>query len=367
MRLKRLELWWRGLWIRILVGLMRRAGDDRPAWDTRPVRVLFLRHDRAGDMILSTGLMRAIAQSHATITLDVLASPANAAVIQGADFISDVVVFNKKDLKSYVPVARALRRAKYDAVIDCMVTAPSVTTLLLILASGARYRIGISGRGNDAAFNVTVPGDVRPNAHMVDFLAALAPAFDITLDDRQRQPVITLSERERATAGSRWQRGITHRALINISAGSAERLWPDDRYVAVMRHLRELEPGIGQIVIAAPSDAARATSIARDGGGIYVETPSIRDAFGLVATADFVFTPDTSIAHAASAFQAPCVAIYADNKAERWGLYGTVGENVLNPDSSLATLDTGRVLPAIGRIWLRSTQDEKIPPRADDA
>jgi ADP-heptose:LPS heptosyltransferase len=353
MRLKRLELWWRGLWIRLLVGLMRRNGDDRPAWDTRPFRVLFLRHDRAGDMILSTGLMRSIAQSHATISLDVLASPANAAVVKGADYISDVVVFDKKALRSYLPVAIALRRANYDAVIDCMVTAPSVTTLLLILASGARYRVGISGRGNDAAFTVTVPGETRAGAHMVDFLAALAPAFDITLDEKQRQPVITLSERERADAASRWPTGATRRALINISAGSAERLWPDANYAAVMRHLRELDSGVAQLVIGAPSDAARATSIAHEGGGVHIATPGIRDAFALVATADFVFTPDTSIAHAASAFQTPCVAIYANNKSERWGLYGTVGENVLNPDSSLATLTVDKVLPAVDRVWVR--------------
>ncbi|MEO7084850.1 MAG: glycosyltransferase family 9 protein [Gemmatimonadaceae bacterium] len=351
MRLKRLELWWRGLWIRLLVKLMRRAGDGRPQWDTRPVRVLFLRHDRAGDMILSTGLMRAIARSHATITLDVLASPANAAVLDGADYVSRVIVFNKKDLTSYVPVALALRHAKYDAVIDCMVTAPSVTTLLLILASGARYRVGISGRGNDAAFNVTVPGETGPAAHMVDFLAALAPAFDVTLDENQRRPIITLSERERANADSRWTPAGPRRALINISAGSAERLWPDESYAAVMRHLSELEPGVSMVVIGAPSDSDRASAIADSGGGIAVPTPSIRDAFALVATADFVFTPDTSIAHAASAFQRPCVAIYADNKSERWGLYRTVGENVLNDDSSLASLTVHRVLPAIDRVW----------------
>ncbi|HSQ29763.1 MAG TPA: hypothetical protein VLN49_07935, partial [Gemmatimonadaceae bacterium] len=156
MRLKRLELWWRGLWIRILVALMRRSAGGPPRWDERPHRVLFLRHDRAGDMILSTGVMRAIARSHPTITMDVLASPANAAILEASDWVHEVIAFDKHRLASYLPTTRRLRAAKYDAVIDCMVTAPSVTTLLLILASGARYRIGIAGRGNDAAFNVTV-------------------------------------------------------------------------------------------------------------------------------------------------------------------------------------------------------------------
>ena len=62
------------------------------------MRVLFLRHDRAGDMILSTGVMRAIARSHPTITLDVLASPANAALLDGADYVGDVIVFDKRRL-----------------------------------------------------------------------------------------------------------------------------------------------------------------------------------------------------------------------------------------------------------------------------
>src|SRR5689334_14928390 len=206
MRLKRLERWWRALWIRILVRLMRRPSpaDARPAWGSRPVRVLFLRHDRAGDMVVSTGVMRGIARSHATITLDVLASPANAPIIEGADYIREVVVFDKKKLGDYLPTLSRLRRARYDAVVDCMVTAPSVTTLLLILASGARYRIGIAGRGNDAAFNVTVPPDSRTGAHMIDLLAALAGAFDVSLDENERHPVLSVTNEERARAEAAW-------------------------------------------------------------------------------------------------------------------------------------------------------------------
>src|SRR4051812_6304822 len=172
MRLKRLELWWRRVWIRLLVGAMRRPRESRPDWASRPHRVLFLRHDRAGDMILSTGVLRAIARSHPTVTLDVLASPANAAILAASEYVGEVIIFDKRKLSSYLPTARRLRRARYDAVIDCMVTAPSLTTLLLILASGARHRVGIAGRGNDPAFTVTVPPETRADAHMVDHLGA---------------------------------------------------------------------------------------------------------------------------------------------------------------------------------------------------
>src|SRR5262245_34572056 len=197
MQLRKLELWWRRLWIRWLVRAMRRPTDAKPDWSARPVRVLFLRHDRVGDMIVSTGVMRAIARSHDTITLDVLASPSNAVVLDGADYVAHVIPFDKRRLGSYLPTAIRLRRARYDAVIDCMVTAPSVTTLLLILASGARYRIGIEGRGNDAAFNVTVPGSRERDVHMIDRLAALARAFDVDLSRSGRQPGLSITAAER--------------------------------------------------------------------------------------------------------------------------------------------------------------------------
>ena len=353
MRLKRLELWWRSLWIRLLVRLMRRPTDARPRWGTRPFRVLFLRHDRAGDMIVSTGVMRAIAHSHSTITLDVLASPANASIIDGADYVDHVLVFDKKRLSSYLPAFIRLRRARYDAVVDCMVTAPSVTTLLLIFASGARYRIGIAGRGNDAAFNLTVPPDARPGAHMVDLLAPLAAAFDVDATSVERQPMLQISTAERDRAESVWGARETRgrRGLINVSAGSSERVWPDENYVTVMRHLRALDAEITLRVIGAPAEADRTARIARDGGGVAARTPGIRDALSLVATADFVFTPDTSITHAASAFRTSAVAIFLSDKVERWGLYGTAGENVQHSGPTLATLGVDRVLAAIDRVW----------------
>jgi ADP-heptose:LPS heptosyltransferase len=350
MRLKRLELWWRRVWIRLLVSLMRRPGDERPDWGSRPMRVLFLRHDRAGDMILSTGIMRGIASSYPTVTLDVLASPINAGLVEGAEYIGDIIVFDKKKLASYLPTALRLRRARYDAVIDCMVTAPSVTTLLLILASGARYRVGIAGRGNDAAFNVTVPGDAPPGTHMVDRLAALARAFDVDLDAEQRHPELTITAAERDAANAAWGPPESLRVLVNISAGHIERRWPDDRYVAVMRHVRAHAPTAAVLVIAAPDEAERATRIARDGGGVYVKTRTIRDAMALVATAEFVFTPDTSIAHAASAFRRPAVAIYGRGSKAAWALYGTIGESVEHTDK-LPGLGLERVLAAMDTVW----------------
>jgi ADP-heptose:LPS heptosyltransferase len=289
--------------------------------------------------------------------LDVLASPANAAILEAADYVHDVIVFDKKRLAGYWRTVRRLRRAHYDAVIDCMVTAPSLTTLLLILASGARHRIGIAGRGNDTAFTITVPPETRDDAHMVDHLAALVAAFGVDPKSADVHPILGLTNAERARAARWWEfepdePGGGSRVLVNVSAGTSARVWDEEKYVAIMRHVRELDPSARFRVIGAPSEWDRAERIARDGGGMMVRTPSIRDAFALVASADFVYTPDTSIAHAAAAFNRPCVAMYATGAVTRWGLYGAPpGRSIEHSEETLRTLSAERMIRAVDEAW----------------
>jgi ADP-heptose:LPS heptosyltransferase len=341
---------------------MRRPTAPRPNWGSRPHRILFLRHDRVGDMIFSTATMRAIAESHTGIALDVLASPANAPVLDGASYVRDVIIFDKRNGTSYPAVARRLRENQYDAVIDCMVTAPSVTTLLLMLASNAPYRIGIAGRGNDGAINVAVPpapGDPR----MTVRLGALASAFGIDPSTRDWTPELNISPASRDVAAARWRaagqsfaslRMVSgQRVLVNVSAGTADRRWQTEKYTAVVGHLRRRLPESIILITGAPNERDRVHEVATMSGETPVDTPTLTDVFALVATADFVFTPETSIAHAAWAFRRPAVSLCRVTIAELWGLDPDVGENVEHWDHTLVTLETDPVLAAIDRVLAR--------------
>src|SRR5262249_26061755 len=137
------------------------------------------------------------------------------------------------------------------------------------------------------------------------------------------------------------------RVLINISAGTSERTWPAENFVAAMRHIAQRGPGAGPRGIAPPAEAGPGGAVAPRRGGTFIRTPSIRDAFALVGTADFVLTPDTSIAHAASAFRKPSVVMFTQGKMERWRLYDTPGLNIEHPEGTLATLGVDRVLAAV--------------------
>jgi ADP-heptose:LPS heptosyltransferase len=352
--LKSLERRWKKLWIRLLTGLMRSPKAD-PDWGSRPHKLLFLRHDRLGDMIVSTHVMRVIAESHPGMTLDVLASPANAAGIEGAPYVRKVIRFDRRDPGSYLRTASALRAERYDAVIDCMVTAPSVTTLLLMLASNAPYRVGISGRGNDAAINVRVPpaGGIQ---YMPIELGALAAAFGVDPKSVDWRPELYVPPQKLEEAAARWRStGKSHgqRVLVNVSAGTAIRQWQVEKYAAVIAHIRKRWPEASVLITGAPDDQLRVSQVAQLSGSTPASTPKLVDVFALVATADFVFTPDTSIAHAASAFGPLTVVMHRVTEPARWGLYPGVGEDIEHDEPTLLTLDVPRVLEAIDRVLAR--------------
>ncbi|HEY8514812.1 MAG TPA: glycosyltransferase family 9 protein [Candidatus Binatia bacterium] len=365
--LKRLERAGKRLALRVLEWLVaRHAAPGALAWDERPHRVLFLRHDRIGDMILSTGLIRAIAGSHPKLTLDVLASPINAPILRAEPAVGDVVVLDRTRPWTYPAVLRRLRRARYDAVVDCMVTAPSLTTLLLMLASGARERIGVARDDNRSFYTVPLPprADAR---HIVEHLSALLAAFGIEPARAKLEPRIVLTEDELRTGEERWRALAPEttrlRILVNVSSGKAARHWPDERFVAAIEHLRRRAPDACIGLIGAPDERERTLAIALRTGVEHVATPGIRDALALLAAADLVFTPDTSIGHGASAFGKPAVVMFLDGKPPLWGLYGAPGWSLASPDQSLASLPLEPVLEALDALLERYGACPVMRPR----
>lgn len=356
MRLKALERFLKRVATTAIARLMgQSARGERPDWRERPYRVLFLRHDRIGDMILSTGILRAIAEAYPTIQLDVLASRTNAAVLRNEPYLHEVIAFDKRAPLKYPAMFMGLRRRGYDAVIDCMVTAPSLTTLLLMLASGARYRIGVAERGNDFAYTLPVPP--RESAeHIVDKLGTLVTAFGLQPSSIDLRPRVRLTGEEKERGETVWRGETEHRPpqgvrlLVNISAGRAHHYWPDQRFVSVIRAARARAPNAEIVLMSSPGDRGRAAAIAAESGARVVGDEGIRDAMAIVSRADVVFTPDTSISHACSAFDKPAVVLHPRDFAAIWGPYETNGRSVESRTDDVAGISADQATRALLRM-----------------
>ncbi|MFN5581298.1 glycosyltransferase family 9 protein [Gemmatimonas sp.] len=111
---RRIELWWRGQLVPVLARALW-VRDRLPRGARRPgkQRVLFLRPDRIGDMIVTTGVLRAIGTAP-EVELDVLASPANAPVLRAEPAVREVLVLDRKRKGGLKDAITAMRRRHYD-------------------------------------------------------------------------------------------------------------------------------------------------------------------------------------------------------------------------------------------------------------
>jgi ADP-heptose:LPS heptosyltransferase len=329
------------------VAIAARLTQSSTARDLRTARrVLFLRPDRIGDMVMSTGILRALATSGARPDVNVLASPSNAPVLQHCPWVRKVHVVGRggAELRRAWPTLRA---EHYDAVIDGLVLKRGVNTgtALLMLASHAPARVGVGGRARDNIYTHRVR-PAKSDAHHVEYLAALLRPFGIE-GTPDVAPEVCLSDVERAAGEAFWSAapGEGLRVLVNVSAGQELCRWDADNYVAVLRALRASHPNTRIGVTAMPNERARAASVASDFGG-HVFTGNLREAFGVVAGADVVLTPDTGLAHVAAALRRSTVVMLPRATSPQFIPYALIGRAIYSESDSLDTLRPAAVTGA---------------------
>lgn len=342
MRLKDLERGWKRLLFQVLKWWVGRfAPPAEKDWRAGGGRVLFLRQDKLGDAIVSTGLLRAIRSLSPTLQLDVLASPRNADFFRRLPCVDEVLLFDKRSPRTFPAVWRRLRAGRYDAVIDCMVTAPSMTGFLLMLSSGATRRVGVGGRGIDWGLTHPVP---LAAGHIIEAYAEFIRAFGELPDAFDWRPEIPLGN-ARADVPAVWA-SSGRRVLLNVSAGEARRDWPDERYAEVARNLAG-DDGVGVVLIGSPAEWSRVQSIADIAGlGAAVPTPTLDRLFELIRDAHLLVTPDTSLIHMASAFRTPTVGLFIGGTSNQWGPFQIPGRILEGSDNSLLSISAREVVAA---------------------
>jgi ADP-heptose:LPS heptosyltransferase len=340
--------------MRLLASLLPGSGHLQPPnWRARDHRVLFIRHQRVGDLLMATGAIRAIARSHPTVRVDVLASPASAAVLDGNPDVAAVVLFDQRRWWTWPRLLLRLRRSRYDVVVDgrTIQERAFTTTILLMLATGARCRVGVRG-APEGVFTLPVAVDQR--AHLVEQTATTATPFGVDPADTDLHPSLSVSPGERERAERGWEGASRRRTdgperarrlLVNVSVSVASRRWPEERYVAAVRHVRSREPDVTVLITGTPSDAAAVRRVAGACEAAAL-TPGLRDAIALVSTADLVLTPNTGLSHVASAFRTPIVEMLPRSHGA-FMAYRTPGRSLLGTDETLASVSLERVQLAL--------------------
>ena len=325
----------------------------------RDPRILLLRHDRIGDAIVSTPIVSLIRERFPAATIGLLLGRRNraaASLIPGVDMVHSL----DGRPRGYLAIAGELRRCRYDVVIN-LLAKDSASGALLTVLSGAGYRIGFQGEAT-TIYDRAIAHPKAP-AHIVSETSLLlAPLGIAPIGSRPAMRAELLSITlpiDAQIAGLRFWEGIKRdidspRIVVNISASSPSKLWSDDHTRELLDWLRS--DGATVAAAAAPPDHQRLEAIIGPGGHAALPvTSSLAEFAALLAPADIIITPDTSIVHIAAALARPVVMLSASSAARSWGPWGVPCRIVGGDDDSIASVSVSDVAAAYSS--LRSETD----------
>jgi heptosyltransferase-3 len=279
-------------------------------------RVLFIRPDKLGDMIISLPVFHNLKKRYPHLELFTICSPRNVAIIRNNENIVRNFLYTKH-LFHDIAMVREIRRLGIEAVVD-MVCDDSTTSLFLAqFSSAAGRRIGLGKNRHRPFYDYNCRYRAEDEHHIIDNTLKLLTAFGLDAGEVDSQVPPTIDNRSYRKADDYFASldGPASGGIIglNISAGRPTRVWPDKKNIELLARLIETYATCRFIISSVPSDRGRAVSVAEKFPSRVAPLPpglNLLDVSAIISRMRLLITPDTSLVHIARSFKVPVVGLY---------------------------------------------------------
>lgn len=315
--------------VMLAIRLIMEGSSDRLK-EGRYRRILVVRTDRIGDVILSTPVLKALREHYPSSFISILVSPYTRDIVEGNPYMDEVITFDKDRLNSLwatVHFAKKLKDKKFDVAV---VLHPTVRVHLLMFLAGIKERVGYD-RKAPYFLTQTVPHRKHlGERHEADYNFDLLKPLGIESADRELFVPIRPSS-ERIVDEVLREAGVERDALlvaVNPAASCISKLWPLSKFAEVIDALS----GLYRAKVAIVADSGH-RPLSEDLLGLTKSMPlDLSGRFNLSELASFfkrcalVVSNDSGPVHLASAVGTPVVAIFGRNQPglgpRRWGPRG---------------------------------------------
>jgi heptosyltransferase-3 len=303
-------------------------------------RIVVVRTDRIGDVVLSTPVLEAIKSRFPESHLSMLVSAYAAEVVKNNPNLDDVIIDDygerHKGIRGFLSLAKEVKRRDFEVGI---LLRPTPRLALLLFLAGIRYRIGTGYRLYQMFFNHKVYVHRKMNLrHEVEYnLDLLHP---LGMRPKKVLPRVYLGAEDELFAQKAWEefRIAPEDVVLVIHPGSGNSSLnlPPTRFAQVADML--VERMNAKIVL---------TGVKRERGLIdfvknnmehtaidLVGRTSLRQLAAVLKKCDLVISSSTGPMHLAAAVDTPTVAVFCPLFSAgpiRWGPYGEKHEVVLPP------------------------------------
>lgn len=304
-------------------------------------RILVVRTDRLGDVILTLPLLPVLRSAFPGAHLGMLLRHYTGAIVEGNRFLDGILWYDEAGKSvPFLSMLGQIRRSRFDAVV---VVHPTLRLALMMALSGIPIRIGSGYRYYSFLFNRRVY-EHRKDAkrHEAEYNLNLLAPLGCAIPGRESG--VDFGIEVPADAGAVVARTLRESGIdpakgyivVHPGSGGSAREWPMERFAELV-HLLAGE-GHGQIVLSGSAgERPKTEELRRLTGDLAVSMAgrfSIKELAALLKGAELCVAHSTGPLHLAVAVGTPVVGLYPQSTAmssRRWGPY-TTRSRVLTPD-----------------------------------
>ena len=306
--------------------------------DVKLNRILLMRWDAIGDMMVSLPLFRKVRELFPEAEIGIVVSQRNLPLLKYEEGFT--AILHDRSPSIYLRSLILARRFRPDVIVDTRMHYDSTTSFIYGVVSGAKLRLSASNRDNRLPFSVRVP---MPSGrhHYAHLTKILLEGLGKEIDDSELDRKLRLSTEETGFADSFWREAGLSRwnkfIGVNISAGNPSRVWSAGKTAELCSFI--LSTGNTPVVFSTPADRQEAHAISHAVPGVAVipECGTILHAAALVKGLKAMITPDTALVHIASSYSVPVLGLFPQREGHMplWYPWGVKHE--------LIRTNTGRV------------------------
>jgi len=344
--MKSLEVFLKNIFLLFLLFLNRKNKIQKGNFTLPPgSKILFIRLNRIGDALVSTPLLSEI-KKNADVEIHILASQTNRVVFDDCPCVDRVLIF-EKGFNSFLDLLKLIEKEKYDAIVDLHDDVSTTVSFLIALAK-APLKLGLR-KSNAKIYTHTVEKADPEKTHVIERNLGLLDLFGFKYDKELVNIVYQPKEESISKVETFLKNKFKENKFligINISAGSEARFWGAERYRLLYSFFKKYDVNI--LLLLSTRDLKHAININTNNEPLFY-SPSFDEFAAMISKLDFLFTPDTSIVHLASAFKIPMFGIYVQYNTNDlpWTPYQSRNEIVVTKEPNFINLSFEEVIPKL--------------------
>ncbi len=317
-------------------------------------KILLLRQDRIGDMLITTPLLQILKEEFPTKKFDILLGEKNIGAKNIVEpYVNSIYLFEKSVFK-LLGLIKELKKQKYDLVID-LFDEPSTTSSIVIRLIKAKFSLGLK-KEKSYAYSHLVPLLDRTKEHIVLRTAMLMLPFNIDPKEEYLKLEYRLDATEKETAEkSLGIKGALKRIGINLSGSNRGKFWGIENNIELIIALEKQDEDL-EIVLFGTREYTIELNEIKNKTNVKIApfVNSVHDYAAMLSTCDFLITPDTAAVHFASVFQIPTIPLYNLVKEGQnripWTPFNTPFEAVTTPSEKLSEIKPEKVVEAFNKL-----------------